>query len=171
VPFFVSARQKVNLCKDLRQSCFRLLGDNRCLLTTRIAPQRRLICCGYAATCCVYAATFRLRARGFANSDPSVNSQSPLPDPSTRCECTASSSAHPYGGPTLWLRPDLTCPPENESTTELRILLGFGFNQGETQWDENVIQPSRSYRNFESPKSNDELFFELVFRSNRCAVS
>gem|GEM_PF-5482526 len=47
--FFVSARQKVNLCKDLRQSCFRLLGDNRCLLTTRIAPQRRLICCVYAA--------------------------------------------------------------------------------------------------------------------------
>lgn len=134
-------------------------------------PDLLRICCVYAATCCVYAATFRLRARGFANSDPSVNSQSPLPDPSTRCECTASSSAHPYGGPTLWLRPDLTCPPENESTTELRILLEFGFLRGEKQWDENVIQPSRSYRNFESPKSNDELFFELAFRSNRCAVS
>ncbi|MDB4468561.1 hypothetical protein N9093_01745, partial [bacterium] len=40
------------------------------------------------------------------------------------------------------MEPDL--PPENESTTELRILLEFGFIKGETQWDENVIQPSRS---------------------------
>jgi tRNA(Glu) U13 pseudouridine synthase TruD len=39
-------------------------------------------------------------------------------------------------------------PPENESTTELMILLEFGFNKGETQWDENVIQPSRSLGNY-----------------------
>ena len=43
-------------------------------------------------------------------------------------------------------------PPENESTTELRILLEFGFIKGETQWDENVIPPSRSYRNFGLPR-------------------
>ncbi|MDC3255777.1 hypothetical protein OAU93_00080 [bacterium] len=43
-------------------------------------------------------------------------------------------------------------PPKDESTTELRILLEFGFITGETQWDENVIPPGRSYRNFGLPK-------------------
>jgi hypothetical protein len=39
-------------------------------------------------------------------------------------------------------------PSENESTTELRIWLEFGFNKGETQWDKNVIQLSRSFGNY-----------------------
>ena len=43
-------------------------------------------------------------------------------------------------------------PPQNESTTELRMLLEFGFLKGETQWNENVIRPSRSYRSFGLPK-------------------
>jgi len=38
----------------------------------------------------------------------------------------------------------LTCPPR----TSPRQNLEFGFNKGGTQWDENVIPPSRSYRNF-----------------------